>query len=325
MVTLVTGATGLVGNNVVRLLLARGEAVRVLRRASASARPLAGLDVDVVEGDICDADAVRRACRGAGRVVHAAARVHIGWSGLGLQRSTNVEGTRHVACAAHAEGARLVHVSSVDALGHGTRDCPGHEESTPSAAVNCPYVVTKREAEQVVMEQVSQGLDAVIVNPAYMLGPWDWAPSSGRMLLQVARCRALIAPPGGNDFCDVRHVAGGILAAMERGATGRRYILGGQALTYFEAWRIFAEVTESRPPLFTAGRRAVRAVGLAGSFWGSLTGREPDVNSATAAISTQPHHFSSARAESELGYRPGAVRDAAATAWEWFREWGYHR
>ncbi|HEX5445618.1 MAG TPA: NAD-dependent epimerase/dehydratase family protein, partial [Pirellulales bacterium] len=97
MITLVTGATGLVGNNVVRMLLARGEAVRVLGRENCDPRPLAGLEVEIVRGDVRDASAVHRACRGAGRVIHAAARVQIGWSGLGLQRAINVEGTRHVA------------------------------------------------------------------------------------------------------------------------------------------------------------------------------------------------------------------------------------
>ena len=112
-VTLVTGATGLVGNNVVRMLLGRGEAVRVLAREGCDPRPLAGLPVEVALGDVRNCESVRGACRGVTRVVHAAGHVHIGWTGLALQRAINVEGTRHVAAAAHEAGARMVDRKSV--------------------------------------------------------------------------------------------------------------------------------------------------------------------------------------------------------------------
>ena len=194
MITLVTGATGLVGNNVVRLLLARGDAVLVLVRAESDSRPLAGLEVERAVGDVRDPMAVRSAMEGVGRVVHAAAVVEVGWQSLSLQRAVNVEGTRHVARGAREVGARFCQVSSVDALGISKNGLA--DEETPIAnTVDCPYVVTKREAESVVQEEVDSGLDAVIVNPTFMLGKWDWKPSSGRMLLAVAGGQGLFAPP----------------------------------------------------------------------------------------------------------------------------------
>ena len=323
MITLVTGATGLVGNNVVRMLLERGHRVRVLGRSSSDPRPLAGLDVERFAGDVRDADAVRRASQGAGRIIHAAARVHIGWSGLEEQRAINVEGTRNVALAARDASARLVHVSTVDTMGCGSRECPADEETPLGGHVECPYVVTKREAEQTVLDLVQQGLDAVIVNPAFMLGPWDWKPSSGRMLLAVGRGQGFAAPPGGNDFCDVRDVAAGIVAAAEKGVCGRRYILGGEPLSYYEAWSLFAEITGRRRPMRIMRRRVVRALGAAGSAWGRITGREPDLNGAAAAIATMEHHFSANRAVRELGYQMRSAREAAMAAWEWFVANGY--
>ena len=323
MITLVTGATGLVGNNVVRLLLDRGRAVRVLGRNGSDSRPLSGLDVERSTGDICDAESLRRACRGVSCVVHAAARVHIGWSGLQEQREVNVEGTRNVALAARESGARLVHVSTVDTVGRGNRACPADEDTPPGRHLDCPYVVTKREAEQVVLGLVPDGLNAVVVNPAFMIGPWDWKPSSGRMLLAVGRGRGLAAPPGGNDFCDVRDVAAGILAAAERGTAGRRYILGGEPMSYYEAWSLFAEITGRRRPLRVMRVPVVRTLGAFGSLWGRVRGREPDLNSASAAMSVMEHHFSSARAALELGYQVRPIRDAARTAWDWFLQHGY--
>jgi dihydroflavonol-4-reductase len=323
MLTFVTGATGLVGNNVVRLLLERGRQVRVLERETSDRRPLAQLDVEIVRGDVRDPQSVRRACRGADCVVHAAAKVHIGWTGLEEQLAVNVEGTRNVVAACLETGARLVHVSTVDTMGCGSRAAPADEETPVDGHVLCPYVTTKREAERIVLDQAQRGLNAVVVNPAFMLGPWDWKPSSGRMLLAVARGQARFAPPGGNDFCDVREVAAGILAAAERGALGRRYILGGESLSYLEAWRLFAQVTGGPPPIKRIRKWLTYSIGALGSAWGRVAGREPEINSAAAAISTLEHHFSCARAVQELGYRVNPARGAAEAAWAWFTEHGY--
>lgn len=323
MVTLVTGATGLVGNNVVRALVERGSAVRVLARDSADSRPLQGLDVEMCRGDVRDRAAVQSAMRGVARVIHAAGYVRIGWRDLELAREINVEGTRNVAEAARAEGARMVHVSSIDALGEAKRGKPADEDTPIKGGVLCPYVVTKREAEAVVSKCVDDGLQATIVNPGYMIGPYDWKPSSGEMLLQVAKGWALFAPMGGNSFCDVRDVAGGILAALAHGQNGRRYVLAGEVLSYYRAWRIFAEVTGGTPPVLPAGKLMRLGAGHVGDLVGLVTGREPPVNSAATALSGQWREYSSARAKRELGYESRPLRDAATDAWRWFRENGY--
>jgi len=324
---LVTGGTGLVGNNVVRALLARGRKVRVLVRGSSpvGARAFEGLPVETVAGDLDDAAALERAAAGTAAVIHAAAFVHCGWWHADTMRRVNVDGTRHVARAAARAGARLVHVSSVDALGLAPGGGTADEETPPGGMPECPYVVTKRDAEAAVLAEVARGLDAVIVNPVYMIGPWDWKPSSGRMLLEVGAGKGLFAPPGANDFVDVRDVAAGILAALDRGTAGRRYILGGHALSYLEAWRIFARVSGRRPPLGPAPRAAVRIAGLVGDAAAVIRRREPDVNSAATTMSMLAHNFSCRRAEAELGYRYRPLDEAAADAWRWFVDRGYTR
>jgi len=182
---LVTGATGLVGNNVVRQLVDRNQNVRVLVRpgraqdTTGSARQGLGdgaftaLPVEAVAAALHDETAMQRAVDGARFVVHSAAMVHVGWRHLAEMRHVNVEGTRVVARAARRAGARLIHVSSVDALGLRGDGEPADEETPPGGMLACPYVVTKREAEAAVLEEVDKGLDAVIVNPVYMIGPWD--------------------------------------------------------------------------------------------------------------------------------------------------------
>lgn len=323
MTVLITGATGLVGNNVARHLLAAGQAVRVLVREPCDPRPLAGLDVERVVGDVRDAEAVRSACQGVAAVVHAAALVHIGWARLAEQRAINVGGTHAVAAAAREAGARLVHVSSVDALGIGRRDEPADEDTPRLGKVPCGYVVTKREAEAAVQAEVQRGLDAVIVNPGFMLGPWDWKPSSGRMLLRVARGFTPLAPTGGCCFGDARDVADGIWAALQRGQRGRNYILGGHNLTYRELWRLMADVTGGRDAWLRAGPLMRLLGGRGGDLWGRLTGHEPDVNSASVAMSSQFHYYRSSRAQAELGFQIRPARETVQAAWQWFVEHGY--
>jgi dihydroflavonol-4-reductase len=322
---LVTGATGLVGNNVVRQLLARDLGVKVLVRATSAVgdKALAGLAVERITGGLDDEAALERALEGVSSVVHSAAFVHCGWRYADEMREVNVEGTRRIARAARRAGARLVHVSSVDAIGLRPDREPADEETPPGVMPECPYVVTKRDAEAAVLAEVERGLDAVIVNPVYMLGPWDWKPSSGRMLLEVAAGKGLFAPPGGNDFVDVRDVAGGVLAALEKGRTGRRYILGGHGMSYLDAWRVMARVTGRMQPLGFAPRPFVRLAGWIGDLAAMIRGREGDVNSAATTMSMLDHNFSSRRAQEELGYSFRPLEDTIQDAWDWFVARGY--
>jgi dihydroflavonol-4-reductase len=319
---LVTGGTGLLGNNVVRLLLQQGEQVRVLARARNDSRPLAGLDVDFAHGDVRDAAAVARAIEGMDAVVHCAGYVHIGWTHEADHREVNVGGTENVATAAREQRVRMVHVSSVNALGLGSLQNPADEESALPGIIPCPYVTTKREAEQRVQAEVERGLSAVIVHPSYMLGPWDWKPTSGQMLLECAKM-APFPPIGACSLADARDVAAGILAAARSSYVARKFILGGHNLTYRELFQRFADLGGAIGPIFPAGP-VVRAIGsFGGDLRGRITGHEPGVNSASIELSKQEHCFSSLRAETELGYKIRPLDEIIQSAWEWFVENGY--
>ena len=322
----VTGATGLLGNNLVRMLVNRGFRVRVVVRSAAlAARTLEGLPIDVTVADLGDGGRLETVFSGCRAVFHSAAHVHCGWRHLEEMRETNVEGSRRVARAARGAGARLVHVSSVDAIGLRHDGTPADEDTPIGGMPECPYVVTKRGAEHAVLAEVDRGLDAVIINPTYMLGPWDWKPSSGRMLLEVGNGWGTLAPPGANDFVDVRDVAAGALAAAERGQTGRRYILGGHPLPYLEAWRVFARVAGRMQPLGAAPATVVRLAGWFGDAASLFTRRELPVNSAAATMSMLPHLFSSRRARAELGYSSRPFETTVVDAWQWFVDHGLVR
>lgn len=320
MRVLVTGATGLVGNNVVRELIRQGHVARVVTRPNSDLRPFEGLQVETFSGDVRDADSVRRAAQDVEGIIHAAAIVHFGWRRGDEQRAVNVDGTRNVAAAARASGARLIHVSSVDALAPGRRDQPADETTPLAVKVPCGYVLSKREAEQVVLDEVRAGLRAVIVNPGLMFGPWDWKPSSGRMVLAVAHQFTRASPSGGVSVCDVRDVASAAIRALDHGRTGERYILAGHNITYFELWRKIAEITGGTRPWFRLGPLVRMAIGRFGDLRTNLTGVETDVNSAAIAMSSLYHYYNCQRAIAELGYVIRPLEETLQDAWEWLRQ-----
>lgn len=323
LTVLVTGATGLVGNNIVRRLLEEGRNVRAIVRPSYGTRPLEDLDIEIVLGDVCDIESLRHAMRDVDLVIHCAGYVHIGWTGMREAEEINIGGTRNVAIVAREAGAKLIHVSSADALGSGLRNQVADEETIFVENPPIPYVLTKIAAEDEVRRQIEQGLHAVIINPGFMLGPWDWKPSSGRMIVEVVKGKPPMAPRGGTTVVDVRDVTTGILAAVDKGRCGANYLLGGDNMTYYELWKHIAEIAGTFKPICRMGPLIAIGAGVVGDVWTKLTGNEGAVNSAALKMSGIYHYYSSRRAEEELGYRYRPAREAIIVAYNWFQQYGY--
>ncbi|MFC1757166.1 NAD-dependent epimerase/dehydratase family protein [Planctomycetota bacterium] len=320
---LVTGATGFVGNNLVRTLLDKGQTVRVLVRKSSDSRPLEGLRVEQIVGDICSETDVKQAICGCRHVIHAAASIAIGWQGMEAARKINVEATEHIAAAAADAGAKMVFVSSVDAMAPGSRSQPADEETPYRPKVPCTYVLTKREAELRVLDYVQQGLHANIVNPGFMLGPFDWKPSSGRMLIDVATRFFPFAPPGGMSACDVRDVVAAVVRASEIAPSGRRFVLAGHNVKFKKAWGLFSKQGGTRGPISPFGPMVARAIGAIGDLRTRLTGVEREVNSAMLRMACMNHFYRSDRAIAELDYHIRPLEETVGDAWQWFRENNY--
>ncbi len=320
---LVTGATGLLGNNLVRALLERGVSVRALLRESSDPRRLAGLDVEIWRGDLLQPETIAPACQGAGLILHAAAEVRIGCSQPDRLHRINVGGTRTLSALARASGARLVYVSSSDTARGGTRDHPATEDAAFDPRFATPYSISKLEAEQAVLAQVARGLDAVMVRPSFMLGPWDWKPSSGALLLAVARGLAPLAPRGETSLVDVRDVAAAILAAATRGRRGQVYLLAGTTLSNREAFSLFAKVSGSRAPLGELGPVSTGALNLATALASTVLGREPRCNATALRAARMPRGYCSDLARRELGFTTRPAAETVADAWQWFLREGY--
>ena len=323
MTILVTGATGLLGNNITRMLLRQQHRVRVLARKSASEKPLENLPVDRCYGDVTDAQAVQQACENVRAVIHCAGAVYIGWKGMEQAQSVNVSGTENIAAACQASDLRLIYVSSVNALGVPEKGEVITETSPVGAYIPCPYVTTKMAAEQLIQERATQGLNVTTVNPGFMLGPWDWKPSSGHMILEVTRKFTPMAPAGGCTACDVRDVAAACITALDKGTHGEHYILGGENISYKALWNMICEVTGGKKPLIKLGPVNAWIGNMFADALYQVTGLETDVNSAAIKMGQQFHYYSSEKAQRELGYENRPLKKSILAAWEWFQKNGY--
>ncbi len=323
----ITGATGLLGANLAKALLDAGHRVRATRRGTSRADHLRDLDLEWAEADLGDTTGLSRAFHGCDVVFHVAALVSVRRTPTPELVQTNVEGTRHVLDAVARAGVpRLVYCSTVGAVGLSEDGRPCTEESRWTFAergMNDGYVETKRRAEELVREAAAGGLDVVIANPTYMFGPYDARPSSGKMIVSVVKGDVPGWTPGKNNFDDVRDVARGMLLLWERGRRGERYILGGENLTYKEAFERIASVAGVKPPRRRIPRPLATAFGLAGDLNERLSRREPLINSVTVRYGfCKDFVFSSAKAQRELGYTIGPLEPAIQSALDWFRERG---
>ncbi|MCP4888831.1 MAG: NAD-dependent epimerase/dehydratase family protein [Planctomycetaceae bacterium] len=323
----VTGGTGLLGNTILRQLSAEGESLLSLVRTEPKAGVFEGIKTDFVRGDLGDVDAIEKAVQWADVVIHSAGLIHLGWRRREESFRVNRDGTATVVDACLKHQRKLVHIGAVNCLALGSIDQIA-SETTPldhaGGQVPCSYVDSKRAGLTEVRRGVSEGLNAILMHPGFMLGPWDWKPSSGRMMVEVARSWKPLAPSGGCSLCDSRDVATTVVHSLRMDVeSGREYILAGHNLTYLDLWQRMAEHMEARKPVMKAGPIQLMLAAGAGELWSGLTSRfgiqEPDINSAAVRMSRQIHWYDSSRAQAELGYQ---FRDAEVTlsdAANWLR------
>lgn len=326
-VTLVTGVAGFVGSAVARALAATGRRVRGIVRASSAPGNLGNFPGELVEADLLDADAVRRAVDGVSELFHVAADYRLWARDPEEIVRNNLAMTANVMTAARDVGVRrIVYTSSVATL---LPDPAGPADETrparPDQATGT-YKRSKVVAERLVEKMVAQGLPAVIVNPSTPIGPRDVKPTpTGRILVEAANGRMPAFVDSGLNLVHVDDVARGHLLAAEKGRIGERYILGGQDATLAQMLAGIAGLLGRKPPTLELPRGPIYPLAWIAERWASATGREPFLTLDSLRMAKHRMFYTSAKAERELGYAARPYGEALRDALDWFRAQGMIR
>lgn len=321
----VTGGTGFVGANLIRLLLAQGYEVRALVRPESSGQNLQGLPVEWVKGSLTDPD-LRDRLRGCQVLFHVAAHYSLWQKDRDLLYRSNVLGTRQILASARQAGIeRTIYTSSVAAIGVGEAgQAVTESHQSPVVQLTGAYKQSKYWAEQEAYRAVSLGQDVVIVNPSTPIGPWDIKPTpTGEIILRFLRRQMPAYVDTGLNLIDVRDVAWGHLLALNKGKTGDRYILGHQNLTLKAILDELALITGLPAPQTTVPLWLPLTVAWFEEKVLSRLGRPPSVPIDGVRMSAHAMYYDASKAVSELGLPQSPIREALRDAVDWFVAQGY--
>jgi len=325
MNTLVTGAAGFLGSHVTRQLVARGDEVRVLLRASSTNRAIADLPLEYVTGDLRDPASLERAMKGVKRVFHVAADYRLWAKRKQDIYDSNVGGTKNLLDAAKRAGVeQVIYTSTVATI---AVDRPQHPNEFTDAKLEemvGHYKRSKWMAEREALGAAKSGLPVIVAMPTTPVGPWDWKPTpTGKIILDFLNGKMPGYVKTGLNFIGVEECAAGHLLIAEKGKVGERYLLGGENLTLKQMLDTLAKITGLRAPILKIPHGLALGVAYANTAFSRLVGREPGIPVEGVKIARHMMFVDCARAERELGFQAGPVVAALERAVRWYEANGY--
>ncbi|MDD5288159.1 MAG: NAD-dependent epimerase/dehydratase family protein [Dehalococcoidales bacterium] len=323
MTVVVTGASGHLGSNLVRALVAEKRPVRAL--VHINRQTVEGLGAEIVSANITDVDSLCRAFEGAEVVYHLAATISLLKHDWHRVAAVNVIGTRNVVDACLKCGVkRLVHFSSIHAFVQTPYNMPVDESrSLVESRQYPPYDRSKAAGEKEVRKGIEKGLDAVIINPTAIIGPYDYQPSHfGAALLSMANGKMVALIDGGFDWVDVRDVVKGAMTAEKQAPTGSKYLLSGHWVSMCEMAEVVKEITGASIPGFICPTPLAMLGAPVATAFNRLLGRRPLYTTVALKALNSNHNISHEKATRELGYQPRPFRETITDTLKWFGENG---
>ena len=319
---LVTGAAGHIGNVLVRQLLEAGGKVRALILPGEDTRALDGMNIELVQGNVLDPASLQRAMQGVTYVYHLAGIISIMPGRDELMRSVNIQGTKNILEAArHCRVKRVLYTSSIHAL---SRNCEGViDENIPFDPHNPAgeYDRTKAEASVAVLEAVGNGLDAVIVCPTGVIGPYDYRHSEmGELLREWMQKKTHVLIEGAYDFVDVRDVACGMILAVQKGRRGEVYILSGEQIKLNRMKQLVQKAMGFTTATINIPLRLAHLAAQVSPLYYRLTRQTPKFTAYSLETVCGNSVISSAKAKRELGYQARPLFKTITDTIQWWRE-----
>ncbi|MCB0348051.1 MAG: NAD-dependent epimerase/dehydratase family protein [Bdellovibrionales bacterium] len=325
MKVLITGATGFLGEWIVKESVARGYEVHILVRKTSDLEKIKNLPITTHTGDVTDLESINLACKNMDAVFHLAGLISYKKSAKESMYAVNVGGTKSVLSACIKNNIRtLVYLSSVTAIGSSFKPVPLNEESSYNIAnLHLGYFDTKHEAENLVMAAYKEGtIDPVILNPSTIYGAGDATKSSRKIQMQVAKGKFPFYTPGGVNVVHIEDVVKGFFLAFDKKIFGERIILAGDNLTIKTLFRIIAEASGVTPPSILLPKLLLRGIGLIGDSFEALHLKGP-IGSETAWTSSLYHWFDNTKAKQQLGIDFQPSTEAIKQSVTWAKENGF--
>lgn len=324
MTVVVTGASGHLGVNLIRALVADNRSVRALIHKNG--QTVEGIDAEIVYGDIVDKDSLYHAFQDAEVVYHLAAAISLLKNESRLVETVNVVGTRNIveACL-HCGVKRLVHFSSIHAIMQEPHHLPV-DESRPlvSGQQYPPYDRSKAGGEIEIRKGIEKGLDAIIINPTAIIGPYDFQPSHfGAALVSMANSKMLALIDGGFDWVDARDVVQGAIKAEKEAPSGSKYLLSGHWMSIRNIANMLRDITNASLPNFVCPMPLAHIGAPVVTACNRLLGRRPLYTSLSLRALESNHHISHDKATLELGYQPRPFRETLIDTLKWFKQNGW--
>jgi len=319
----VTGATGHIGNVLVRKLIERGESVRALVLHDDDCRPLHGLNAEIIYGDVTDLISLESAFAGADLVFHLAGIVTIMSRMKNVLERVNVGGIRNVIAACRTNSVRrLIYTSSVHAIAEPPQGTIIDETQPfdPDRVLG-DYARSKARATMLLLDEVDKGgLDAVICCPTGIIGPWDYGISNiGQLILDFASGHLKSYVRGAYDFVDVRDVADGLILVAKKGQTGRSYIFSGAQVQVLELMKELERNIGYPAPTYEIPYAVARAAGVLATIYYRLMRRRPVFTAYSIDVLRSNSQVSSARARQELGFKARPWQESIRDHVDWLR------
>lgn len=319
----VTGAAGMLGSNICRELLRQNYEVVALSLDEASSKTISDLPIEIVYGDILDYAFLKEQMRDCDYIIHVAALTQVWPRRDSKINDVNICGTKIIVKVAQELGVkRMVHIGSAASFTEGSKQNPGDERSEYTGwRFGMDYIDSKYKTQKYLLRKHSESnFQVVIVNPTYMIGPFDSGPSSGKMLIEFSKGSLPGYSGGGKNFVCSTDVACAAVNAIHNGRPGQCYIAGNENLEYKEFFQKISYLLDKELTLKKIPQAFILLAGLYSSIIARVTGKKPKLSYGMAKFASLHQYYNSNKAVEELNMPQTPINVGIEQAYEWFNE-----